>query len=432
MTPLEFVQLLLTAHELDKTTAPQQLPEFLRVGTILTILGVVTTALTSVSMRGGCLQLIALMILAVGLLLLLCYGMAAKKYESVALGFAAAAFVVCVTIVLIVSRNASPASTPSSPSTAASAVANLPSSNNATPANVATSSVGTSDAPTKEVVPGGVIAPKPVFFPPVPEPSMLRTLTVEYDKFKDQWMIAAESVQLQQDKPVGPYDIRSRPIFMNLRAAVVRQGQYPAALSGDSDIALVVTSVAFEWQFINDHTLWLIADDQRHAFETVRSSQTDPITETLVVTLSLERFLEIVSADAVVGKIGNQQFTVTRASLVMLRAFGGALQLYPYDIVRRAAIQPTPAQRAGVDRSDRRLASADSSRHDDTQANAAAATVRPNTDARRPWVEQVYVDQNVSTFYPENCSPRPARAVRLPKSIAIQKGYALAPQCRQP
>jgi hypothetical protein len=280
-----------------------------------------------------------------------------------------------------------------------------------------------------DVIPGQVITPRQVVLPPSPSGEELRNLVVKYDKFKDQWAIVTEPLELLQDKPPGAYDIRSRPLFMNVRAAIVREGEFPPALTADSSVGIVITSVAFDWQFLEDHTVWFLADGQRSTYETTRSSSLNPLTETLVAAMPLERFVQLVSAHSVAGKVGSQQFEIAQPGLEKLRAFAGALQLYPYDILRRAEAGPRQGERPPPHATP--LPSIKVSTIDLRNESAASGTASSSSSSTRTWAEQVYVDTAVATYYPETCMPRPARTVRLSKSIAISKGYVLAPQCKQ-
>jgi len=49
--------------------------------------------------------------------------------------------------------------------------------------------------------------------------------------------------------------------------------------------------------------------------------------------------------------------------------------------------------------------------------------------ARKPMLEQVYVDRETNTFYVEKCKKRPENVYRIPRSVAVMQGYTEA-QCK--
>lgn len=56
---------------------------------------------------------------------------------------------------------------------------------------------------------------------------------------------------------------------------------------------------------------------------------------------------------------------------------------------------------------------------------AKEAPVTPTT----PLVALVYAVNKTHLYYPQDCAPRPKNAFRIPRSIALQQGYTLAPEC---
>jgi hypothetical protein len=51
------------------------------------------------------------------------------------------------------------------------------------------------------------------------------------------------------------------------------------------------------------------------------------------------------------------------------------------------------------------------------------------TALAKPLIVQAYAVNDTHIYYPEDCTARPKKAFRIPKSIALQQGYSLAPEC---
>jgi len=51
-------------------------------------------------------------------------------------------------------------------------------------------------------------------------------------------------------------------------------------------------------------------------------------------------------------------------------------------------------------------------------------------EPEQPKLAQVYADNRTRTYYPENCTARPATALHMSKSVATAQGYTLAPACQ--
>jgi len=108
MSPWQFINLLVTAAEIDATTKPEVRPELLRAGKAVTFLGGTLLVIAGLITRQlSCGVALAALLVAIGLLLLLAYGLAAKLYGQVALGFLCAVFSSCVALVVIVDSSMS-------------------------------------------------------------------------------------------------------------------------------------------------------------------------------------------------------------------------------------------------------------------------------------------------------------------------------------
>lgn len=166
-----------------------------------------------------------------------------------------------------------------------------------------------------------------LLFPPAPTHLASGTVSARYDKFKDSWTVISHSVLVEQDKPQGPYDIRSRPISLRLGAAVVRPGQQPPAIRRTDKVVILLTSFATDWQFLADRDLRVIADGRRYSFATVRTSRVAPLEETLLADVPVAQFLEIVNASSTEWQAGMHEFRVAPDGIDRLRTFASILPL---------------------------------------------------------------------------------------------------------
>lgn len=249
--------------------------------------------------------------------------------------------------------------------------------------------------------------PPPLQFPSLPSSLPPQEVVAKYDKFKDQWVVVSKPVRLDQERPKGAYDIRTRPLFMNIYAAVFRSRERPAPLREEDKITLVITSRATDWQFLGDHTLRLIVDGLRYQYHTVRTSQVSPLTETLWADLPLREFLQIAVASTIEGQIGSQEFSISSGARRTLANFASVLPLNPNDVSGLAEAPPVAAET-------------------DSDSQAAPRTGKARFERI---YEQVFADAETRLFYPSGCIPRPPKAYRLPKAMAIRQGFTIAPQC---
>jgi len=273
-----------------------------------------------------------------------------------------------------------------------------------------------------------------IIFPDPPSTLAPDSVLANYDKFKDQWLIASTDQALTQPEPTGPYDIRSRPMTLYVRAAIARQGQEPPPLGDTAQVILIITSYATDWQFLNDHTLRLIVDGRRFTYATDRESEVSPLIERLAAEMPITDFLDLSRASYAEGQVGNHDFRFSQEALANLRTFASVVSISPNQLSEFIArtsqasrpfvpstsineIAPPPVPKHAGNQQP-------SSPRSDRSASTEVATRRP-----KPAFEQVYADAKTLFYYPEECSPLPAKAFRVAKSVAIRQGYKLAPIC---
>ena len=249
--------------------------------------------------------------------------------------------------------------------------------------------------------------PPPLVYPIYPPGPAGHVLLPRYDKFKDNWTIASSSVRVVQPEIAGAYDIRTRPLWMELRAAVIRPSAVPPPLTASDTVMVLLTSYATDWQFLGERDLRIIADGRRYSYTTVRTSEVAPLQETLIASVPVAEFLKIAGASATEWQAGSHEFSLDANSRKTLLAFAAILLFEPTELSTTLSAQ--------------RQVSAASGAAGGSEASSEFTNRRRAVEA----AEKFYIDDKARLFHVPGCvAVRPASMQLVIKAVVVMNKYS--------